>query len=359
MGWYLDGRVSAVVGTHTHVPTADARVLPGGTAYISDIGMTGPRDSIIGFSLETVLPRFTRHLPTRFQVADGPVSLQRGRDHRRSGHGAGQRHRAGAAPHRGVGAWPRSIYVYTRRASAAEPMTATVPPIIGDRRPDRLGQDRSGTGARAPVCRSRSSSPTRARCTAGMDIGTANPDAAARAAVPHHLLDLVDPDEPFTVARLGRAGAPADPGDRGTRPAPDAGRRHGPVCRGPAGRSRLRDPGLVAGATRASSPTGWTSRDSSRSPRELDAPTRRRPPRIDLPQPAPRAPRAGARRGRGSRARRRRRMPAASLLIGLSRPREVLYRRIDARARDCSPRAGCSTRCASLSRPAMARSWTR
>jgi hypothetical protein len=75
MGWYLDGRVSAVVGTHTHVPTADARVLPGGTAYISDIGMTGPRDSIIGFSLETVIPRFTRHLPTRFQVADGPVLL--------------------------------------------------------------------------------------------------------------------------------------------------------------------------------------------------------------------------------------------------------------------------------------------
>jgi len=75
MGWYLDGRVSAVVGTHTHVPTADARVLPGGTAYISDIGMTGPRDSIIGFSLETVLPRFTRHLPTRFQVAEGTVAF--------------------------------------------------------------------------------------------------------------------------------------------------------------------------------------------------------------------------------------------------------------------------------------------
>jgi len=75
LGWYLDGRVSAVVGTHTHVPTADARLLPGGTAYISDIGMTGPRDSIIGFSLETVLPRFTEHLPTRFAVADGPVTL--------------------------------------------------------------------------------------------------------------------------------------------------------------------------------------------------------------------------------------------------------------------------------------------
>jgi metallophosphoesterase (TIGR00282 family) len=75
MGWYLDGRVTAVVGTHTHVPTADARLLPGGTAYVSDIGMTGPRDSVIGFSLETVLPRFTRHLPTRFQVAEGPVTF--------------------------------------------------------------------------------------------------------------------------------------------------------------------------------------------------------------------------------------------------------------------------------------------
>jgi metallophosphoesterase (TIGR00282 family) len=75
MGWFLDGRVSGVVGSHTHVPTADARVLPQGTAYISDVGMTGPRDSIIGFSLESVLPRFLTHLPTRFQVAGGPVSF--------------------------------------------------------------------------------------------------------------------------------------------------------------------------------------------------------------------------------------------------------------------------------------------
>jgi hypothetical protein len=75
MGWYLDGRVTAVLGSHTHVPTADARLLPKGTAYISDVGMTGPRDSVIGFSLETVLPRFLTHLPTRFAVADGPVSF--------------------------------------------------------------------------------------------------------------------------------------------------------------------------------------------------------------------------------------------------------------------------------------------
>ncbi|MFN2483374.1 MAG: TIGR00282 family metallophosphoesterase [Candidatus Limnocylindria bacterium] len=75
MGWHLDGRVTAVLGTHTHVPTADARVLPGGTAYISDVGMTGPRDSIIGFSTDTVLPRFLTHMPTRFAVGDGPVTL--------------------------------------------------------------------------------------------------------------------------------------------------------------------------------------------------------------------------------------------------------------------------------------------
>ena len=75
MGVHLDGRVSAVVGTHTHVPTADDRILPGGTAYQSDLGMTGPAWSIIGFSPETVLPRFLNGLPTRFEVGDGAVVL--------------------------------------------------------------------------------------------------------------------------------------------------------------------------------------------------------------------------------------------------------------------------------------------
>ena len=73
MGWYLDGRVTAVVGTHTHVLTADARVLPKGTAYVSDIGMTGPLNSVIGFDPATVLPRFINALPTRFEVGSGPV----------------------------------------------------------------------------------------------------------------------------------------------------------------------------------------------------------------------------------------------------------------------------------------------
>ena len=72
-GVYLDGRVSAVCGTHTHVPTADERILPRGTAYVSDIGMTGPLYSIIGFEPSSVLPRFLNGLPTRFEVGHGPV----------------------------------------------------------------------------------------------------------------------------------------------------------------------------------------------------------------------------------------------------------------------------------------------
>ncbi len=75
LGWYLDGRVSAVIGTHTHVQTADERVLPGGTAFITDAGMTGPRDSIIGMGREEVLQRFLTQLPARFDVASGPVQL--------------------------------------------------------------------------------------------------------------------------------------------------------------------------------------------------------------------------------------------------------------------------------------------
>ena len=69
MGWYLDGKVSAVIGTHTHVPTADERILPQGTAYITDIGMTGPRDSVIGVKKEIILKRYLTQMPIRFEVA--------------------------------------------------------------------------------------------------------------------------------------------------------------------------------------------------------------------------------------------------------------------------------------------------
>jgi metallophosphoesterase (TIGR00282 family) len=74
-GIYLDGRVSAVVGTHTHVATADERVMPKGTAYVSDLGMCGPVHSVIGFDPATVIPRFLTGLPTRFEVGTGPVVL--------------------------------------------------------------------------------------------------------------------------------------------------------------------------------------------------------------------------------------------------------------------------------------------
>ena len=72
-GLHLDGRVSAMVGTHTHVVTGDERILPGGTAYQTDLGMTGPIWSVIGFDPKTVLPRFINALPTRFEVGEGPV----------------------------------------------------------------------------------------------------------------------------------------------------------------------------------------------------------------------------------------------------------------------------------------------
>jgi metallophosphoesterase (TIGR00282 family) len=73
IGWYLDGRVAAVLGTHTHVPTADGRVLPKGTAFISDVGMTGPRKSILGVKIEDAMETFTRQMPTRFTTAEEDV----------------------------------------------------------------------------------------------------------------------------------------------------------------------------------------------------------------------------------------------------------------------------------------------
>jgi calcineurin-like phosphoesterase len=75
MGWYLDGRVSAVLGTHTHVATADARILPKGTAFVTDVGMTGPYNSVIGSDIQTVLEGFITQMPQRLSVPKGPVIL--------------------------------------------------------------------------------------------------------------------------------------------------------------------------------------------------------------------------------------------------------------------------------------------
>jgi metallophosphoesterase (TIGR00282 family) len=76
MGWFLNGRASAVYGTHTHIQTADERVLPGGTAYITDLGMCGPFDSVIGMERETVIEGFLSQLPRPFEVASENVVLQ-------------------------------------------------------------------------------------------------------------------------------------------------------------------------------------------------------------------------------------------------------------------------------------------
>lgn len=73
IGWHLDGRVAAVFGTHTHVPTADARVLPGGTAFISDVGMTGSRHSVLGVKPEQILERMTTQMPVKFETAEEDV----------------------------------------------------------------------------------------------------------------------------------------------------------------------------------------------------------------------------------------------------------------------------------------------
>lgn len=75
MGWHLDGKVTAVVGTHTHVQTADERILPKGTAYQTDAGMTGPHDSIIGVTIDAALGRFLNAMPSRFEAATGPGRL--------------------------------------------------------------------------------------------------------------------------------------------------------------------------------------------------------------------------------------------------------------------------------------------
>jgi metallophosphoesterase (TIGR00282 family) len=75
MGWYLDGRVSAVLGTHTHVPTADEMVLPGGTAYQSDVGMTGAYEGIIGFSKDRIIEKFLSQTPRSFETAKRDIRL--------------------------------------------------------------------------------------------------------------------------------------------------------------------------------------------------------------------------------------------------------------------------------------------
>ena len=76
LGWYLDGQVSAIIGTHTHVQTADEKILPGGTAFLCDAGMTGPLDGVIGRKKEQILARFLTQMPMKFEMAEGDIQLQ-------------------------------------------------------------------------------------------------------------------------------------------------------------------------------------------------------------------------------------------------------------------------------------------
>ena len=75
MGWHLDGRVSAVIGTHTHVQTADEQILPKGTGYLTDVGMTGPKESILGIKGELIMQRFLTRMPIKFEIPGGPAVL--------------------------------------------------------------------------------------------------------------------------------------------------------------------------------------------------------------------------------------------------------------------------------------------
>ncbi|MCK5706138.1 MAG: TIGR00282 family metallophosphoesterase [Candidatus Aureabacteria bacterium] len=76
MGWFLDGRISFLFGTHTHIPTADEKILPNGTGYITDIGMTGPLKSVLGREIKPVIKRFTKQIPVRFKIAQEDLALQ-------------------------------------------------------------------------------------------------------------------------------------------------------------------------------------------------------------------------------------------------------------------------------------------
>ena len=114
LGWYLDGRVTAVVGTHTHVPTADARVLPGGTAYITDVGMTGPRGGVIGVVKEQAIDSLRTQMNVRFETSEDDPWLM----------GVLVRCSAHAAEGRGDRADPAALAMSTPRAASSSALRA-------------------------------------------------------------------------------------------------------------------------------------------------------------------------------------------------------------------------------------------
>ncbi len=159
MGWHLDGRVTAVFGTHTHVQTADERILPKGTACLTDVGMTGPHDSIIGVTVEAALGRFLTGMPAKFEAATGPARLNAVDRHRGSCHRQGHSDRTAEpvdAGGRRAGGRARCRAVIACRISSRSPSKRTPSPgrITGaarapglfrlrtDRRHSRRARDR-------------------------------------------------------------------------------------------------------------------------------------------------------------------------------------------------------------------------
>ena len=152
MGWHLDGRVAAVVGTHTHVQTADERVLPQGTAYITDVGMTGPHDSVIGVERARDPPALPDGLPQRFETATREPAPQRRRRRRRRGDGTRASHRAA-----------ESVRAGDRRRSSPQPAARA----LTHGRLARPAVRRRAGAASAPAARSASSPRGSSTCIEG------------------------------------------------------------------------------------------------------------------------------------------------------------------------------------------------
>ena len=309
--------------------------------------MTGPRDSIIGFSLETVLPRFTRHLPTRFHVADGPVRFNAVVITADRGHRARDLDRAGAAPDRGL-TWGRGYtYILASDDRARRSSASSV-------RPHRAR--RSSRWPWRGGCRSRSWSPTRARCTAAWTSARQSPmpRRGPRSRTTWSTWSI--PTSRSAWPQWVERGAAADPRGRGTWAAADARGRHRPVRRGARGRPRLRRPAMVAGGPPATDRASSRSMGSGRSWRGCGASTRRPPRASTCATRAACCGRSSASRRRRGASRPPRTVAGRVGWSALSRPRDILYRRIDERARWLFDAVACSTRCAGCSRPATARS---
>ena len=298
LGLYLDGRVSVVVGTHTHVVTGDERILPKGTAYQTDLGMTGPVWSVIGFNPDTVLPRFVNALPTRFEVGDGPGRLQRLPGRRRPGDRPRARRSSGSSASSRSERWRRPDPRATPRARRRR---AVHPGRRGRGRPrplDPLRRRPRARRARSPGVRG-GRPPVRASRTTTTSPATASSSRPARRRCPPDLA-LVPAVEINAITRglgLGLAegelhvlGIGVDPGDEAFEAALAA-------QRGAAPRTRFCATVDAPARARACRSTP-RSRDAARSTATTRSAARRSPARSSRPA----SPRASRTRSAGSSA---------------------------------------------------------